>query len=321
MERVPIAEAELTSLRATGAAVNADPAVVAAYSRDNAAPAAVGTALAVAFPETTGQVRAVMRWASATGTPVVVRGAGTGLAGASSAVDGALMLSTSRMTGVRVDPANLLAAAQPGTVTAAVERAAAAHGLMYAPDPSSIESCSIGGNVATNAGGLRCVKYGVTRESVAALEVVLADGEVLRTGKRTVKNVSGYDLTSLFVGSEGTLGVITGVQLRLRPRPRGPQAVVAGYFGDAAAAAETAHRVVLAGLDPTLLELMDRPTLESLEEWKSLGLPAAAGAMLIAQFIGQDAGRRAADAEKLCRDRGFDIVTGDTEAEAEQLIA
>src|SRR5579875_3315238 len=135
------------------------------------------------------------------------------------------------MTAIReIDPANEVVVAEAGVLTADVDRAAAEHGLMYPPDPSSFESSTIGGNLATNAGGLRCVKYGVTRDAALGLEVVLADGRTLRTGRRTVKGVTGYDLTSLFVGSEGTLGVITSATLRLRPRPPGyPQTVVAGF--------------------------------------------------------------------------------------------
>jgi glycolate oxidase len=155
---------------------------------------------------------------------VVPRGGGTGLAGGAAAVDGCVILSLARMNAIReLDPADEMAVAEAGVLNADLDRAAAAHGLMYAPDPSSYEISTIGGNLATNAGGLRCVKYGVTREAVLGLEVVLADGRVLRTGRRTVKGVAGYDLTSLFVGSEGTLGVITSATLRLRPRPAEPR--------------------------------------------------------------------------------------------------
>ena len=156
--------------------------------------------------------------------PVVPRGGGTSLAGGATAIDGCVVLSMARMTrSGELDPANELAVAEAGVFNADLDRAAAEHGLMYAPDPSSYEISTIGGNLATNAGGLRCVKYGVTRDSVLGLEVVLAGGRVLRTGRRTMKGVTGYDLTGLFVGSEGTLGVITSATLRLRPRPATPR--------------------------------------------------------------------------------------------------
>jgi glycolate oxidase subunit GlcD len=169
----------------------------------------------------TGEVATTLRWASRHGVPVVPRGGGTGLAGGAAAVDGCVILSLARMNSiVELDPADELAVAEAGVINADLDRAAAAHGLMYPPDPSSLEISTIGGNLATNAGGLRCVKYGVTRDSVLGLEVVLPGGRILRTGRRTVKGVTGYDLTSLFVGSEGTLGVITAAVLKLVPRPR-----------------------------------------------------------------------------------------------------
>ncbi len=173
-------------------------------------------------------VVATMRWASATGTPVVPRGAGSGLSGAANAVDGCVVLCTERMDAVvEIDPADMLAVVQPGVVNGDLKRAVAAKGLFYAPDPGSQDFCSIGGNVATNAGGLCCVKYGVTRDAVLGLEVVLADGRLLRTGGRTVKDVAGLDLTRLFVGSEGMLGVVTEVTVRLLPARPAPCTVVA----------------------------------------------------------------------------------------------
>ena len=169
--------------------------------------------------KSTEDVQHTLRWASAHRVPVVTRGAGTGLAGGSLAVDGAITLSTERMRRIEVDPLASVAVAQPGALNVEVKEAAKAHGLWYPPDPSSYEICSIGGNVATNAGGLCCVKYGVTTDHVLGLEVVLADGRALRLGGRAIKDVTGYDLKRLFIGSEGTLGVVTEATLRLRPQP------------------------------------------------------------------------------------------------------
>ena len=195
-----------------------DPDVTAAYARDQAMLAPAGTPAAVVLPRSTAEVVAVMQVATRHGVPVVPRGAGSGLAGASNAVDGAITLVMTRMDAVlEVAPADRLAVVQPGVVNKALRDAVAGSGLFYPPDPSSYDWCTIGGNLATNSGGLCCVKYGVTTDYVLGLEVVLADGRVLRTGRRTVKGVAGYDLARLFVGSEGTLGVITEATLALRP--------------------------------------------------------------------------------------------------------
>src|SRR3954451_10523470 len=181
-----------------------DPDVTVGYARDRAMLAEAGVPAAVVLPRTTDEVVAVMRTASRHGIPVVPRGAGSGLAGASNAVDGAITLVMTRMDAVlEVSPSDRLAIVQPGVVNKALRDAVAGSGLFYPPDPSSYDWCTIGGNLATNSGGLCCVKYGVTTDYVLGLEVVLADGRVLRTGRRTVKGVAGYDLARLFVGSEG----------------------------------------------------------------------------------------------------------------------
>ncbi len=169
--------------------------------------------------------------------PVVARGAGTGLAGGAAAIDGCVVLSLAKMNRiVEVNADDQLAVVEPGVINADLQNAAAQHGLMFAPDPASFEISTIGGNIATNAGGLRCVKYGVTRESVLGLQVVLADGRVMKTGRRTVKGVAGYDLTALFVGSEGTLGIVTQATVKLRPRPSTDPVTVVGVFASLPAA-------------------------------------------------------------------------------------
>src|SRR5665647_1096837 len=202
--------------RLIGGRLITDPDVVDAYRRDHAHLVEPGVPLAVLLADTVEDVAVALAWAYEYGIPVVPRGSGTGLSGGATATDGCLILSTERMTAIReVSAEDQLAVVEAGVITADVDRAAREVGLMYAPDPSSFEISTIGGNLATNAGGLRCVKYGVTRDSVLGLEVVLADGRIIRTGRRTVKGVAGYDLTSLFVGSEGTLGVITSATLKL----------------------------------------------------------------------------------------------------------
>jgi glycolate oxidase len=302
--------------------VSTDPDIVDAYRRDQTAAVTPGTARCVVSARSTGEVAATVRWAARHGVPVVPRGGGTGLAGGAAATDGCVIISLARMNAIlELDPADELAVAEAGVINADLDRAAAAHGLMYPPDPSSFEISTIGGNLATNAGGLRCVKYGVTRDAVLGLEVVLADGRVLRTGRRTVKGVAGYDLTSLFVGSEGTLGVITSATLRLRPRPAQPPATLAATFPSFAAAARAVTAILQARLQPSLLELLDRVTLRSLDDWKHLGFGDAVQALLIAQADSDGAARRAAAMREACAAHGALLAdVAASPAEAEQLL-
>jgi glycolate oxidase len=315
---------DLNALRAAlpEGRVVTDPDIVEAYSRDHAAAAAPpGRARCLVSARGTGEVAATVRWAGEHGVPVVPRGGGTGLAGGAAAVDGCVILSLARMNAIReLDPADEVAVAEAGVLNADLDRAAAAHGLMYAPDPSSYEISTIGGNLATNAGGLRCVKYGVTRDAVLGLEVVLAGGRVVRTGRRTVKGVAGYDLTSLFVGSEGTLGVITSATLRLRPRPAAPPATVAATFPSFGAAARAVTAILRARLQPSLLELLDQVTLRAIDDWKHLGF-GDAQALLIAQADTDDAARRAEVMRQLCAEHGaLAADVSGSEAESRQLL-
>jgi glycolate oxidase len=218
-------------------------------------------------------------------------------------------------------PADDFAVAEAGVLNANLDRAAAAHGLMYAPDPSSYEISTIGGNLATNAGGLRCVKYGVTRDATLGLEVVLADGSVLRTGRRTIKGVAGYDLTSLFVGSEGTLGVITSATLRLRPRPSAPPVTLAASFPSFGMAAQAVTALLRARLQPSLLELLDRATLRAIDDWKNLGFGDSVHALLIAQDDSDDSVRRAGIMRDICTGHGALLAdVSASEAESRQLL-
>ncbi|MFD9948531.1 FAD-binding oxidoreductase [Nonomuraea sp. NPDC059023] len=266
-----------------GLTVLDDADVMDSYRRDQAPGLPAGLPAAVAMPEDTAQVAAAVATAAGYGAPIVVRGAGSGLAGAANAVDGCLVLSTQRMNRIlSVDRAERLATVQPGVINADLRKAVAEHGLFYPPDPGSYEMCTVGGNAATNAGGMCCVKYGVTGDYVRGLEAVLADGSVLRTGGRTVKGVAGYDLTSLLVGSEGTLAVITELTLALRPAPAPPRTIVA-QFDSAAAAGAAVTAVLASGAEPSILEIIDATTLRAIEEWQPLGVEATTAAMVIAQ--------------------------------------
>ena len=212
---------ELTDSLPDGTVI-VDADVAAAYSRDSTDVLAAGAPLAVVSARSTDDVARAMAWAHAHDVPVVTRGAGTGLSGGATATPGCLVLSLAKMNRIlSIEPDDFVARVEAGVINGDLDRAAKPHGLMYAPDPSSMDISTIGGNIATNAGGLRCVKYGVTRNSVRSLTVVLADGRVLRTGHDTVKGVSGLDMAGLFCGSEGTLGVITEATVALVPRPAG----------------------------------------------------------------------------------------------------
>jgi len=315
---------ELNALRAAlpEGRVITDPDIIEAYRRDETAAVAPGMPRCVVSARSTDEVAATVRWANEHGVPVVPRGGGSGLAGGAAGIDGCVILSLARMTAIlELDPVNELAVAEAGVINADLDRAAAAHGLMYPPDPSSYEISTIGGNLATNAGGLRCVKYGVTRDAVLGLEVVLADGRVLRTGRRTIKGVAGYDLTSLFVGSEGTLGVITSATLRLRPRPAVPPTTVAASFPSFGAAARAVTAILQARLQPSLLELIDRATLRAIDEWKHLGFGDSVHALLIAQDDTEDASRRAGIMRDKCLEHGALLADVSTsEAESQQLL-
>ncbi|MEV4439393.1 FAD-linked oxidase C-terminal domain-containing protein [Streptomyces sp. NPDC049577] len=303
------------------AALSTDDAELDRHSRDSAPFSAAGRPAVVVRPETVDQVRHVMRTARAHGVPVVPQGARTGLAGAANAVDGCVVLSMVRMNRVlEIDAANRLVRCEPGVVTADLAAAVAGHGLCYPPDPASWESCTIGGNIATGAGGLCCVKYGVTADYVLGLTVVLADGELLTVGRRTVKGVAGYDLTRLFVGSEGTLGVIVEATLALRP-PRPPALALLARFASASDAGEAAGAIVRAGHVPSALELLDRTTTRAVA---ALGHPLLAGdaaATLIAASDAPDAAEAVREMARLCREAGALAVTAASgEEETRQVL-
>lgn len=304
-----------------GARVVRDADIMAGYAHDQVTALTAGSPRAVVFPRSTDDVVAVMRWATRYEVTVVPRGAGTGLAGGATAIDGALVVCLSEMTAIReVDATNRVAVVEAGVITADIDRAARRVGLMYPPDPSSLEISTIGGNIATNSGGLRCVKYGVTRDAVLGLEVVLADGRVLHTGGRTVKNVAGYDLTGLFVGSEGTLGIVTAATLRLRPAPAHGPVTVVGAFPSLVSAADAVTAVIGAGLRPSLLELLDGPTLRAIDDWKHLGL-AGVEAMLIAQADDTNADEVAEAIARLFTEAGADDVAYSADpGESAQLV-
>jgi glycolate oxidase len=303
-----------------------DPGVLAAMSHDDAEWAPAGAAAAGVRARSEAEVQHVVRVCAESGVPVVPRGAGTGLSGGANAVTGCVVLDLSRMNQVlEIDEDNLLCVVQPGTVINDVKAAVAERGLWYPPDPASAPWSTIGGNVATNAGGLCCLKYGVTRDYVLGLRAVVggpvAYGDVVQLGRRTTKGVAGLDLVSLVVGSEGTLGVVTEVTLRLRPAPVSAPRTVVGAFGDLVAAGRAVAQVTRRGLTPAALELLDRVCLEAVEDWKHLGIGADAAVLLLARVDtpGDSGTAEAAAIATGMRDAGAlwaERSTDDAEAEA-----
>jgi len=267
-----------------------DGAVLVGLSHDEAEWADVGRAEVAVRARSVVEVQQVVTACAELGVPVVTRGAGTGLSGGANAVDGCLVLDLSRMNRVlEIDPDDMIAVVEPGVVNDDLKAAVAEHDLWYPPDPASAPWSTIGGNVATNAGGLCCLKYGVTRDYVLGLQAVVGGpaggyGTAVRMGRRTTKGVAGYDLTGLMVGSEGTLGVVTEVTLRLRPAPAAAPRTVVGAFGSLVDAGEAVALATRRRLTPVALELLDRACLQAVEDWKHLGLEPDAAALLLAKI-------------------------------------
>ncbi|MDI3421276.1 FAD-binding oxidoreductase [Streptomyces luteolus] len=302
-------------------AVLTDPDVTAAYANDMASFCEAGAPAVVVLPRTVEEVQHVMRTATALRVPVVPQGARTGLSGAANASDGCIVLSLTRMDAIlEISPVDRIAVVEPGVVNAALSRAVNEHGLYYPPDPSSWEQCTIGGNIGTASGGLCCVKYGVTAEYVLGLDVVLADGRLLRTGRRTAKGVAGYDLTRLFVGSEGSLGIVVRAVLALKPEPP-QQLALAAEFGSAADACAAVCKIMEGGCVPSLLELMDRTTIRAVNDLAQMGLPETTEALLLAAFDTADPAADLAAVGELCAASGAtEVVPADTHAESELLL-
>ncbi|WP_073946161.1 FAD-binding oxidoreductase [Streptomyces kebangsaanensis] len=319
-------------------AVLIDSDVTASYANDMASFCPSGVPAVVVLPRTVEEVQHVMRVATELRVPVVPQGARTGLSGAANASEGCIVLSLTRMDRIlEINPVDRIAVVEPGVVNAALSRAVDEHGLCYPPDPSSWETCTIGGNIGTASGGLCCVKYGVTAEYVLGLDVVLADGRLMSTGRRTAKGVAGYDLTRLIVGSEGSLGIVVRAVLALKPRPP-QQLVLAAEFASAAAACDAVCRIMktegrealpqkggggrrAGGHVPSLLELMDRTTVKAVNDLAHMGLPETTEALLLAAFDTPDPAADLAAVGALCEAAGAtQVVPADDAAESEMLL-
>ena len=318
-DRAPVLE-ELAQL--LGANLHTDPVTLDAMRADKSGHVSPGAPLAVVLPRSIAEVQAVMRLATAHRIAVVTRGAGTGLAGGALASAGEIVLSTLAMTRIlEINAADELAVVEPGIINAEFNRALAPHGLWFAPDPASREISTVGGNIATNAGGLLCNKYGVTRDAVLGLSVVLADGRLVEMGHRSTKGVTGLDLTSLMVGSEGLLGVIVGATVRVRRITPGSVFTIAAYFADVRAAAAASASVTASGIRASVMELMDAACLAAVGPYLGLDLASRGGAYLVAQTDGGSSEEEArAIAAILAAGGGLPSITGDY-AEGEALLA
>ncbi|MCQ2001307.1 FAD-binding oxidoreductase [Arthrobacter zhaoxinii] len=307
------------TLDGPGRLVETAPDVLAAFATDQGPVLAYAEPRAVVWPTSVQGVQDVMRWAAATGTAVVPRGAGTGVSGGAHATGGCIVLCLDRMNRIlELNAQDEVAVVEPGVINADLNAAAAAHGLMYAPDPASYRTSTIGGNVATNAGGLRCAKYGVTRDSVLALDVVLADGSLISTGQRTFKGVAGYDLKGLFTGSEGTLGIIVGITVRLRYLPVAIR-TVAAFFTDFSTAAAGVLAAGAARVQPAIMELLDGATLSALDDAHGSSLRSWGNALLLIQTDGFGADAEADVVRRLLAALGGTVST-EGSVEAERLL-
>ncbi|GAB3289674.1 FAD-binding oxidoreductase [Parasphingorhabdus pacifica] len=302
-----------------------DPDSLGRYAHDEAEWAPYGKPAAVVRASCTADVAATVRICAEYGIPVVGRGAGTGLSGGANAVDGCVLVSFEAMDAIlEINPREQLAAVQPGVINDDLRAACREQGAWYPPDPASSPWSTIGGNVSTNAGGLCCVKYGVTRDYVLGVEAVVGDGEVVRLGRRTAKGVAGYDLCGLMVGSEGTLGLVTEVTVKLLPGERAPERTVVGYFDSLVTAGEAVAAVGSSGVIPSALELLDRHCLRAVDEWKNMGLSDDAEVLLLGRSDARgEAGEREVETLMRCFDEaGATWSTHSTdEHEADALFA
>lgn len=313
----------LSALRAElGSRVDTAAQMLETARADRSGHISSGPPIAVVHAESVADVQATMRIASAHRTPVVVRGGGTGLAGAANAGPGQLVLSTARMTRLlEVRPEDLLAVVEPGILNLALDEQLAPHGLWWAPDPASRDIATVGGNIATGAGGLLCAKYGVVRDAVLGVDLVLADGRLVRLGRRTVKGVSGLDLTSLVIGSEGQLGVIVGATLKLRKIVSETPCTLTATFAEVRDAARAASAVTSSGIQPAVMELMDALSLASAHRLLGLADPAAGASQLTIQTDGPAGPAEAEQIAEILRQAGGTVsITLDPE-EGERLLS
>lgn len=322
-DAVQVPTQDLEAALSPGALVT-DRDVIDSYAFDKALFCPAGQALALVRARSVDDVVAVMVFATEHRIPVVAQGARTGLSGAANASDGCLLLNVAGMDEIlAIDPVNQTCRVQPGVINQDLKTALAEYGLSYPPDPGSVAISTIGGNVATNAGGMCCVKYGVTKDYVRAMTVVLADGTVTKLGRATDKGVAGLDLTALMVGSEGTLGTIVEVTLALKPTLPPPITAV-GIFPDTASAGRTVTEYMGSGASPSLLELIDGPSVAMINAYGDYGLPQDVGALLLVQSNAKGAGavEELEAFQTIAEAKGAtEVFVSDDPADSEMLVA
>lgn len=309
--------------KSLGVRIVTDPAVLQNYRTDRSGQHGTGLPLAVVFAENIDDVVAVCKTATAHNIPLVTRGAGSGLSGGTIASEGELVLSLERMTEIlEVSATNRSARVQAGILNGDLNRELAKQGLWWAPDPASKDISSVGGNIAMNAGGLLCAKYGVTREAVLGLKIVLIDGRIIEVGHNTIKGVAGYDLTALMIGSEGTLGIIVEAVLKLRPAITGTTPTLAAEFPSVHACTQAVEAIIAAGVQPAALEMMDKPSFEAVKAYSGRDFVSAeAEAFLLAQTDGGQAEVELAEIDQIMRAQGAKTTVATTQEEAEELFA
>ncbi len=281
-----------------------------------------GAPAAIVYPLNTQEVSAIMKWANENRVPVVPRGSGTGLSGGSVPLQGGIVLCLVHMSRIlEIDDDNLTVLVEPGVITEDMAKAVAEHGLFYPPDPGSMKISTVGGNVVENSGGLRCLKYGVTEDYVLGLEVVLPDGEIFWTGSKSKKDVAGYNLKKLMISSEGTLGVVTKILLRLIPPPQASKTLLA-MFPDMVSAGKAVAGIIAGKIIPCALEFLDNVTINCVEDYSHIGLPRDIGALLLIQTDGHrvQVEEEAEKIEKICKEKGAtEVKVAQTQEEAENL--
>ncbi|CAN5401382.1 FAD-linked oxidase C-terminal domain-containing protein [soil metagenome] len=307
---------------ALGDAVSTDPVDLEPLTSDKSGHRSGSLPLALVTANSIANVQATMRIATQHRIPVVPRGAGTGLAGGAIATAGEIVLSTLAMNRVlEISAADELAVIEPGIINADLNAMLAGRGLWFAPDPASKAISTVGGNIATNAGGLLCAKYGVTREAVLGLKVVLADGRLLTLGHRSVKGVTGLDFTALMIGSEGTLGIIVEATVKLRALPTGAVSTIGAWFADVTAAAAASAAITARGLRPAALELIDPVALKAIDSYLGLDLAARGNTFLLVQTDGAASAEEAAAALVEIEANGGDAELSTDPVEGERLFA
>ncbi|WP_456402461.1 FAD-binding oxidoreductase [Persephonella sp.] len=275
----------------------------------------------VVIPESEEEVQKIVKICYQEGIPITPRGAGSGYTGGSLPVKGGVLVSFERMDRIlEIDEENAVARVQPGVVTFRLQKEVEKRGLFYPPDPASYKFCTIGGNVAENAGGPRCVKYGVTREYIMELNTVIYNGEIVHSGRPTLKDVAGYDITRLLIGSEGTLGLFTEVTLKLIPKPKASKTVKA-VFSDIASVGKTVKDIFKAGISPSALEFMDKLAINAVEDFGHFGLPRDAEVLLLIEIDGNPKAleEEIEEVARICQINGAQVEIAQTEAEAEKL--